>query len=185
MMLIMTKFYTGKGDKGESNLGGEKVSKSSKYAEAIGALDEINTWLGLSRVEIKNSFVAETLRKIQETLFIAQSEVGALGAGHKPQKSVSEIEVKILEDAISKVDKEIPELTHFIIPGGSRESALLDVARTLARRAERRIVAFYKDEPRVSDELLQFINRLSSTLFALARYMNYIKGVNEDHPQYN
>ncbi len=95
-----------------------------------------------------------------------------------------EKKIRALEVAVEKIDRDIPPLQKFIIPGGSKESAMLDFARTLARRAERKVVTFHKEGAEVSDELLQYINRLSSALFALARYLNHIKGIKEDHPSY-
>ncbi len=182
---MKTKFYTGKGDKGESDLGEKKVSKSSEYAEAIGALDEVNSWLGVCRSNVENEFVSRALKGIQESLFIAQAEVGALGAGHTPRKTMPQEKVKILEKTMKEIDRELPLLEHFVIPGEDKESSLLDYARALARHAERKVVNFHENEVRVSDELLAFINRLSSALFALARYVNHVKGIEESHPSYN
>ncbi|HMB17504.1 MAG TPA: cob(I)yrinic acid a,c-diamide adenosyltransferase [Candidatus Paceibacterota bacterium] len=178
-----TKFYTGKGDDGESNMGDKNISKSSLYAETIGSLDELTSWLGVVRATIEDQFVADSVMKIQKSLFIIQAEVGALGADHKPDKIIPEDRVKMLESIIKRIDQKVPEITHFVIPGGTKESAVLDFGRTLARRAERKVVAF-KKKNKVSENSLQFMNRLSSTLFALARYMNYKKGEKEETPDY-
>jgi cob(I)alamin adenosyltransferase len=181
---MSTIFFTCTGDQGESNLGKKKVSKSSYYAKAIGSLDEITSWLGYCQTVISNDFVSQAIEEIQEDLFIAQAEIGSLGAGYEPSKKMTQEKIKSIERIIEKIDKEIPSITNFIIPRGSRESAVLDFGRALARRAEREIVAFSKKDTKTSEDLLKFMNRLSSILFALARYLNHVKGIKEKNPQY-
>jgi cob(I)alamin adenosyltransferase len=179
----MTKYFTGNGDNGETNLGNKKLSKDSLYAEAIGSLDELVSWLGFVRSEIKDDFIEESILKIQKYLFICQAEIGFLGAETKPEKTLSEDKIKILEDIILKIDNETSDLKNFIIPGSNNESAKLHVARSISRRAERKIVAFSKIA-NVSPNLLKFINRLSSTLFALARYIDNKNKIFEESPDY-
>lgn len=178
-----TEFFTRKGDNGESCIGGKGVRKSSRYARAIGALDETTSWLGYCRSVIEDEFVSRTVRDIQEVLFTAQAEVVSLGTDFDSGKRVSEDKIRFLEEIVEKVDREIPPIRNFIIPGGSRESATLDFGRALVRRAERELVEF-GSEADVSADLLGFMNRLSSTLFALARYMNLLKGIKEESPSY-
>ena len=181
---MKTKFYTGKGDGGESNLGGgKKISKDSSYAEFLGGLDELNSWFGLTRAESGNDFVSNSLFKIQQTLFIAQAEAAAVGAGRKSSKKITAEKTKELESIIEKIDSELPEINHFIVTGANRESALLDYGRTLARKTERLAVKL-KKELNLSDEVISFLNRLSSVLFAFARYVSHKKGIKEDAPSY-
>src|SRR3989338_4894434 len=134
--------YTGKGDKGMTAIFGcdQRISKSSAIAEALGALDETNSFLGLCKVHkesasLKLSAVSfsEIIQDVQQNLFIIQAELA--GA----QKSISEDRIKEIEKIIDAVGKELPLIKTFFISGGTELSALFDVARTIARRAERKI----------------------------------------------
>ncbi len=131
--------YTGKGDKGTTTAFGcdqQRISKSSELPEALGALDELNAFLGFVKMRAAaESRIMTALRDAQETLFIIQAEVA--GA----DKKVGDSAVKNIENIVNDIEKEIPPLKGFSVAGGTELSALLDVARTLARRAERRIIA--------------------------------------------
>ncbi len=175
--------YTGKGDGGTTTAFGcdqQRISKSSELPEALGALDELNAFLGFVKVRaVGNGRVVSTLRDIQETLFIIQAQTA--GA----EKRVGEGAVKEIEDSTNGIEKEIPPLKGFSIAGGTELSALLDIARTLARRAERRLIATAEAGVReVPPETKAYMNRLSSLLFALARLANHEAGVAEEHPRY-
>lgn len=175
--------YTGKGDKGTTAAFGcnqQRMSKSSELPEALGALDELNTYLGFVKMRATDSSrIANTLREIQETLFIIQAETA--GADKKVGRNV----ISHVEKLVNDIEKEIPKLKGFSIAGGTELSALLDVARTLARRAERRIVAVKEMHLRdLSEETMTYMNRLSSLLFALARLANHLAGVAEETPHY-
>ena len=184
LIKMKTKFFTGEGDKGESNLGGgKKIKKNSDYAELLGTLDELNSWVGIPKAGAKAELVITSLRKIQGYLFIVQAEVAALGAGMGSEKKITPEKVIELENIIYQVDKEVPPIKSFIMSGASRESAELDFARTLARIAERKAVSV-ADKFHLPPELLKFLNRLSSTLFALARYENHERGIKEESPDY-
>ena len=175
--------YTGKGDKGTTTAFGcnqQRISKSSELPEALGALDELNAFLGFVKMcAVKESRIAGALRDAQETLFIIQAEVA--GA----DKKVGEDAMKQIEKIVNDIEKEIPKLKGFSIAGGTELSALLDVARTLARRAERRVIAVKElGLCELSSETLAYMNRLSSLLFALARLANHLSGVVEESPKY-
>lgn len=175
--------YTGKGDSGTTTAFGcdqTRISKSSELPEALGALDELNAFLGFVKMRAADSErIGGILREVQETLFIIQAEVA--GA----DKKVGEHAVKNIEDIVNAIEKEIPKLKGFSIAGGTELSALLDVARTLARRAERCITAVKELKLReLSSETLAYMNRLSSLLFALARLANHLAGVSEESPRY-
>lgn len=175
--------FTGRGDRGTTTAFGcdqQRISKSSELPEALGALDELNAYLGFVKVKATgNERIAGVLRDIQETLFIIQAEVA--GA----EKRVGEGVVKNIEDSTNGIEKEIPPLKGFSIAGGTELSALLDVARTLARRAERRLVAVAEAGVRdLPPETKSYMNRLSSLLFALARLANHQAGVAEENPRY-
>lgn len=183
----MTKFYTGKGDEGASIMAGKKIDKDDLFFYLLGGLDELNSWLGFCRATAakvtKLKEVVGYLRDIQETLFIAQAEVAAVGSGVASKIKVSSDKTKDLERIIARVDKVLPPLAKFIIPGASELSASLDVARVMARQVERLAKTFSKKK-KLRPEFLQYLNRLSSVLFALARFMNFKLKVKEEHPSY-
>ena len=175
--------YTGKGDGGTTTAFGcdqQRISKSSELPEALGALDELNAYLGLIKVRAAGEKrIADALRDAQETLFIIQAEIA--GA----DKKMGEQAIKDIEDIVNGIEKEIPPLKGFSIAGGTELSALLDVARTLARKAERRLIAARDtDACKPSSETLAYLNRLSSLLFALARLANHLADIAEETPRY-
>jgi cob(I)alamin adenosyltransferase len=175
--------YTGKGDKGTTTTFGcdqQRISKSSELPEALGTLDELNAFLGFVKMRATaEPRIVTALRDAQETLFIIQAEIA--GADKKVEDSA----VKQIEKIVNTIEKEIPPLKGFSIAGGTELSALLDVARTLARRAERRVIAVNGMNLRdLSPETMAYMNRLSSLLFALARLANHLAGVAEEIPRY-
>ncbi len=175
--------FTGKGDKGTTTAFGcnqQRISKSSELPEALGALDELNAFIGFVKMRSANeSRIATTLRDVQENLFIIQAETA--GA----DKKLKEGTVEKVSEMVNEIEKEIPPVKGFSIAGGTELSALLDVARTLARRAERRLIAVTEAKLReLSPETLAYMNRISSLLFALARLANHLAGVREENPKY-
>jgi len=175
--------YTGAGDDGTMRLfhcDQQRISKSSEIPEALGALDELNAFLGFVKVRAAGEpRIADALRGIQGNLFIIQAEIA--GADTKIGKE----ETERVEKLIGEIEKEIPPIKNFIVAGGTELSALLDVARTLVRRAERRLVAVENTHAReLSHETLAYMNRLSSFLFALARLANHLAGIKEEPPKY-
>ena len=157
--------YTKKGDKGETSLLRKRVSKSSPRIDAIGAIDELNSYLGVVRsfdIEKKTDIF---LRKVQEDLF----QIGSILAGSNlrfDSRKTSKLEKKIDE-----LEKTLPRLRNFIFPEGEKGATLLFYARTIARRAERKIVALSKSEV-VKPSILKYLNRLSDLLFVIARAEN-------------
>ncbi len=175
--------YTGKGDGGTTTAFGcnqQRISKSSELPEALGALDELNAFLGFVKMRAADSpRIATAIREVQENLFIIQAQTA--GA----DKKLKEGSTEVVSEMVNDIEKEIPKVKGFSIAGGTELSALLDVARTLARRAERRIIAV--EEANLCDlspETLAYMNRLSSLLFALARLANHFAGVQEENPKY-
>lgn len=170
--------YTKKGDKGETGLFSLnkskkiRVSKASLRIEVIGSIDEANTFLGLAASFVKNRRVALKIIEIQKHLF----EVGANLAGAKVKMDPNL--PNMMEKEIDEMDKSLPRLTHFILPGGGRGGSLLFMARTFIRRAERKIVALSKKE-KVDSNLLIYINRLSDYVYTLARFINFKEGITE------
>ena len=180
--------YTGRGDTGKTSFFGEsqRSSKASLLAEALGCLDELGSYLGLCKVKshplhlkLQELWLDEILRMIQGDLFIIQASL----AGAEPV--IAADKVKWQEYLIDSVEDGIPPIRNFIIAGGSELSAMLDVARTMTRQAERRVVAVKEtDESRVNPHNLTYINRLSSLLYALARFTNFKLGISEENPDY-
>lgn len=175
--------FTGKGDGGTTKVFGcdqQRISKSSELPEALGALDELNAFLGYARMRAAgNERISLVLREVQEALFIIQAEVAGADK-HVPADAVQKVEA-----VVNAIEKEIPPLKGFSIAGGTELSALLDVARTLARRAERRLIAVAEADLReVPPATKAYMNRLSSLLFALARLANHLAGVAEENPKY-
>lgn len=185
--------YTRKGDKGDTSFFGSKkrASKGGVRPEALGALDELNSFLGAIKthddahvaVTKNNISLEKTLFFVQQNLFIIGSEIA--GA----EKTISEDKVKYVEKIIADIEEELPEIKTFRISGGTHLSALLDYARAVSRRLERRVISFIEEdeedeEARVGDHTKQFLNRLSSLLYAFARLANVKSGINEESPTY-
>ena len=182
--------YTRKGDGGTTKTFGcdQRVSKSSSIAEALGSLDEINSFLGLIKIKAgevsfilpdKKILVSETIDHIQQDLFIVQAEVA--GA----DKTIVEEKVKWLESIIDDIEKTLPPIKTFFVSGGVELAALSDIARTIARRAERRIVGVVDEgKIKIGKDTLAYLNRLSSVLYAFARLFNHQDGIKEEAPKY-
>lgn len=180
--------YTRKGDKGTTKTFSctGRISKNSPVAEALGTLDEVNAFLGIVKVKstsvgfsFEDRSFADIVHEVQEDLFIVQAEVA--GA----PKTIEESKVKKVEAAVDGIEKELPPIKTFFISGGSELAAHFDFARTLARRAERRVIAALEaGEAAAGESTLAYLNRLSSLLYALARLSNHRAGVSEKAPDY-
>ncbi|MES3005917.1 MAG: cob(I)yrinic acid a,c-diamide adenosyltransferase [Patescibacteria group bacterium] len=184
--------YTRKGDGGTTKTFGcdQRISKSSARAEALGGLDEINSFLGLVKVLSANAKVSieidgnlvtfeSIVHGVQETLFIIQAEVAGF------PKGLAEEKVKRVEQIIDTAEKMLPPIKSFFISGGTELAAKFDFARTIARRAERRVVQVHEEGTLVGPTTLAYLNRLSSLLYALARLSNHLSGITETPPSYS
>lgn len=190
--------YTRKGDAGTTKLfdtaAGERITKSADIFEALGTLDECNALIGICKalardaaLTVGDDTVADILHGVQEHVFTIQAEV----AGAK--KTITHIGVAGLESVIARVEQELPEITTFFIPGASLLSSYFDLARTVIRRAERAVVRLSErasdervhDVRVVSQDSFAYINRLSSLLYALARYVPHVQGIAEKSPTYS
>lgn len=171
-----SKIYTRRGDDGSTSLAdGQRVQKDSARMEAIGAVDELNSLLGvLAAMEIPNDLNAMLL-EIQQQLF----DLG--GSLAQPNRSIlQEAAVTGLETEIDRLDAELPSLKRFILPGGTPEAAHCHSARALCRRAERRVVTIQQAAGDDSDLIpLRYLNRLSDLLFVLARTLSRLDGGEE------
>lgn len=179
--------FTGKGDNGTTKTFGcdQRISKSAAITEALGAVDEINSLLGLLKMNggsidaIFGMNYHELLSDVQHDLFLVQAELA--GA----DKKMNAGRIQKLEDWTNAIEKELPPITSFFVSGGTTLAAFCDVARTVARRAERRVVAALEIPGSVEKPpLFQYMNRLSSLLYALARLANHRAGVSEEKPHY-
>lgn len=189
---MKTLFYTKKGDAGIVHFSGKQIQKSDAIFMLLGSLDECNSWIGLVRASLNepNSLLKKQLFQLQEMLFIAQAEIAAItfgfgtsGATKPSYPRITKRHITQCEKIIETVDEKLPKLTKFVLPGASVISAQIDIARTVARKAERYAV-ISRDAYPFSDHLLSFLNRLSSVLFALARGFNHSHGIAELHPTY-
>lgn len=178
MVLYQIMLYTRRGDKGDTSLfgSGKRLLKTDARIEALGAVDELNSLLGVCKSKSKKN-IAAILGDIQQNLFIVQAELG--GA----KKYLTQEHINALEKIIDAIEKKLPPLRNFVLAGGSELSALLDYARAITRRAERRVVAAHQLKP-FSSYMLAYLNRLSSALFALARLANAKRKHHEKHPHY-
>jgi cob(I)alamin adenosyltransferase len=174
------KLYTRTGDAGETALfDGTRVSKADRRVEAYGDVDELNAWIGMVRAAAIDSDLDEALAGIQRDLLALGAELADPGdriAARVTKAALGDAAVVGLEQLIDRFGAELPPLRRFILAGGSPPGAALHVARTVCRRAERRIVAL---GPAVPPVLLRYVNRLSDLLFVLARLVNHRAGAPE------
>ena len=183
------KIYTGGGDRGTTSLfSGERVVKSNDRIEAYGDIDELNAFLGMliSQIPTGEQLLVDEIHTLQSDLF----QIGAWLAttpesGHTAKlKEMSLERVEVVESAIDRMEDKLEPLQHFILPAGHSASTAAHVARTVCRRAERRVVRLLKESDATqlpeSVKILQiYLNRLSDYLFVLARYCNLISGVQD------
>ena len=166
------KIYTRTGDQGETSLfGGRRVGKNDARIEAYGTVDELSSFLGVIAVSDKD--VTE-IPRIQSDLFEIGAHLASPDTSRFPGVETSRIED--LERAIDSMEAELTPLTTFILPGGTAAAALLHIARTVCRRAERRVVAL-NDESPATESTITYLNRLSDYLFVAARFANHRAGV--------
>lgn len=166
------KLYTKTGDTGQTSLIGGRVDKDHIRVEAYGTIDEVNSYLGYVRTlleEVRFQDIYNELEKIQHELFDCGGDLARVQATI-PYKVMDEI-VIFLEERIDCYIEEAPVLERFILPGGSAASAMIHIARTVTRRAERHIVTLRKQEE-INEVVLRYVNRLSDYLFAIARVIN-------------
>ena len=170
----MKKIYTRTGDLGETGLlGGPRVRKDSLRVEACGTVDELNAAIGLARAEPLCEDLDHLLERLQHDLFRLGAQSVAVGALAKSLDMIQPAHVEALEKEIDRHEHALSELKQFILPGGTRAAAALHLARTVCRRAERRLVTAsdaFGDE--ISPLLLVYLNRLGDLLFVLARAAN-------------
>lgn len=176
------KIYTKTGDKGTTSLfGGKRVAKHNIRIDSYGTVDELNANLGLVRDQDLDTRSKEAVIKIQEKLFtlgaiLASDPAKASNTSKVPQ--LKEEDIEFLEKEIDRMNEILPEMTHFVLPGGHTAVSHCHVARTVCRRAERICAALFNLEP-FDEKVLQYLNRLSDYLFVLARCIAKQKNAEE------
>ena len=183
----MTRIYTKTGDDGTTGLiGGKRVAKDALRIEAYGSIDEMNAVLGAVVSFTLPERARRILIRIQDDLFSIGADL-ALPAGMERSQwgipAITDADIKALEDEIDECEAALTPLQRFILPGGSTPGALLHLARTVARRAERRCVALAHAE-RVDPQIIRYLNRCSDLCFVLARLVNRENSVAELHPTF-
>jgi cob(I)alamin adenosyltransferase len=163
----LTKIYTRTGDSGDTGLGdGTRTPKDAARIEALGAVDELNSFVGLLLTEPLTEDVRSNLARVQHSLFDLGGELSIPG-----YELLTEAQVKHLEDCLDHYNATLPPLKDFILPGGARAGALAHIARTVCRRSERALVRLGR-ESTLPPMSLKYLNRLSDLLFVLARVLN-------------
>ncbi len=177
--------YTRRGDHGETSLAdGTRVPKNSARVEAYGTIDEANSAIGVARAAMRDlpalTALDETLEFVQNRLFDCSSNLAtpAASAGERTPHVNAE-DIARLEGSIDEMTAAMGEIEHFVLPAGCESAARLHVARTVIRRAERRILELVEHEP-VDSDVLAFVNRLSDLLFTAARYVNHTCGAGDE-----
>ena len=183
--------YTGTGDRGKTSLfSGQRVSKANERIEALGNLDELNSIMGglIAVLSAECPDIIIEMQGIQSDLFNISALLATTPDSPSMDtiKSITKEQIEILENAIDRMENELPELKCFVLPGGHITAAWSHLARTVCRRSERQMVRFLDTSfnERVSDryqKALIYINRLSDYLFVAARYCNQVLGVSEQY----
>ncbi|EOS27301.1 ATP:cob(I)alamin adenosyltransferase [Lachnospiraceae bacterium 3-1] len=166
----MANLYTKTGDKGQTSLvGGSRVRKSDLQVECYGTIDEANSMLGLAYSNTCQEYIRTTVHAIQGRLFTLGAELASDGEGaSKLESLISEEDVSFLEHVVDTCTETTGKMTHFVVPGVDPASSALHVARTIVRRAERRMVDLAEIRP-VREVLMRYVNRLSDAVYAMAR----------------
>ena len=167
------KIYTKTGDKGETSLfGGKRVPKNHARINAYGTSDELLSWIGLIRDQNISDHHKNTLIEIQDRLFTLGAELAADPDKPKLKKpDLFESDIKLLEKEMDKMNESLPDMTHFILPGGHTTVSYCHLARTVCRRCERLVIELSQNED-VNSLIIRYLNRLSDYLFVLSRHLS-------------
>lgn len=178
---MRSSIYTRTGDRGETSLAdSSRVAKDSLRVEAYGTIDEANSWVGVARACVAHPVLHEALDFFQHRLFNCSSDLATPSDDPETVPQITEADIEFLEQAIDHFEEKSGPLEAFILPGGNQCAAFLHVARTVVRRAERRIVSL-DAEVAVDEMVKKFVNRASDFLFAAARYSNYVTSRSDIH----
>jgi len=173
------KLYTKAGDDGTTGLyGGDRVPKTSSRIIAIGEIDELNASMGVVQSLVENESLAPMVKSIQNWLFDLGAELASPPGGKFVVERISELEITSLERSIDEMESALPSLKAFILPGGTKLSAQLHLARAVCRRAERSLWTLNEQET-LREQVLMLVNRLSDWLFVAARTANHSQSVKD------
>lgn len=181
------KIYTKTGDKGTTALfGGTRVKKYNLRIESYGTVDELNSYIGLIKDQDISDTAKASLLRIQNDLFTLgamlatppEKETLKSGKERLNIPKIDENSILFLENEIDKMDEELPQMTHFILPGGHQAVSFCHIARCVCRRAERLAVAL-NDEEAINNDIIKYLNRLSDHLFTMARKLSKDLAVEE------
>ena len=174
-MVKLDKIYTRGGDQGSTSLGdGQRVSKDNLRVSCYGEIDEVNALLGVCMLYSSKKTI-DRLRVIQNDLFDIGADLCIPEGSKKKKLRVSQIQIDYLENEIDEMNKKLENLSSFILPGGTKSSSFLHLARCVTRRTERSISKLIKDEV-INEIIFKYINRLSDFLFVASRYENKENG---------
>ena len=175
----MVKIYTKTGDSGTTSLfGGKRLSKDDLRVEAYGHVDELNSILGIILAENPQADVIKKVTRVQKELFVLGSDLSAPYDVKVKVPRITRTYISRLEKEIDRMEKNLPKLKNFILPGGAKVGSQFHLARSVARRAERAIIALSSKE-KINTNAQAYINRLSDWLFVLARYVNKLEKKSE------
>ncbi len=181
----ITRVYTKTGDKGETSLvDGSRVSKSSKRVDSFGEVDELNSILGISLQNINDPEIEGVVNSIQNDLFILGGDLATPSDFEIEIPRINKDMITKLENLIDTFHKEVGDLKEFILPAGKEASPYIHLARSVCRRAERKLVDLSNDE-KVNGDAVIFLNRLSDLLFVLARVVNKRAGFEETYVDFS
>jgi cob(I)alamin adenosyltransferase len=179
----MTKIYTRRGDSGETDLmGGMRVPKDDLRIAALGEVDELNAAIGLAMAVIEDRDITATLHRLQNDLFTVGADLSVAPGKELKLPKVTAEHVEILERDIEKLSP--VAANEFVLPGGSMQIACLQLARAIARRAERAAVALSRHQE-LNRHVLEYLNRVSTLLYVLALSIKKSTGMTEEHPRYD
>ena len=176
------KVYTKTGDNGETSLfSGERVPKHNVRIKAYGTIDELNSFVGLLKDYVEEKKIKEVLHNIQLKLFSIGSILASPGDKNFSEKvKIEKKDVEYIELEIDRLNKDLPELKNFVIPGGHKTSSYSHVCRSICRRAERKISKL-NNKSSVDSNILAYVNRLSDFFFVLSRFLKHSDNVSESH----
>ncbi len=171
------KIYTRNGDAGQTGLfTGERVAKDEDRLEALGSIDELVSALGVAKAEIVDPDLRARLMAMQSDLYLLLADIASTGeAGSRVATRLPDDVIAILESLIDHYESDLPALRDFVMPGDTRASAALHMARTVCRRAERRVVTIARNYP-LAARIPGYLNRLSDLLFVMARWIDFRAG---------
>lgn len=170
-------FYTRKGDTGYTDLLGDRVPKYHARPETYGTIDEATSFLGMARATATTERTKEIILQIQRDLYLMMAELAFAPEMEQHKFEMSQAHVDWVENETDQLSEEVELPPHFIIPGDTLSGATLDSARGVIRRAERLAVRLFHEQEIRNEELIAYLNRLSSLLFILARFEDHVAGI--------